>query len=77
MTLGQVEYAERKALDFFDEWNETTGFVQMDSSYYYELQAVIKDAVHCGIQTALFGKIKKDSEGQIVKSISSIEQETK
>jgi hypothetical protein len=53
MQAGEVESAERRALNLFDNWNNVTGFVPIHTSYYYELQAVIKDAVHCGIQQAL------------------------
>ena len=53
MQLGEVESAERRALNLFDEWNDITGFVTEHTGYYYELQSIIKDAVHCGIQQAL------------------------
>ena len=57
MKKGEVDYAERKALDLFDMWNDSTGVVQKHTSYYYEIQACIIDAVHCGIQMALNKKI--------------------
>ena len=53
MKMGEVESAERRALNLFDRWNDVTGFVSRQTSYYYEIQGVIKDAVHCGIQEAL------------------------
>lgn len=53
MKVGQVESAERRALNLFDKWNDVTGFVLKHTSYYYELQSIVKDAVHCGIQEAL------------------------
>lgn len=68
MTRGQVEKAEREALNEFDKWNEITGFVHENTGYYYELQSVIKDAVHIGIHMALFDKIAKDADGNIVRN---------
>ena len=53
MNVGRVESAERRALNLFDKWNDVTGFATKHTSYYYELQGVVKDAVHCGIQEAL------------------------
>ena len=67
MKLGKVEYAERQALRFFDDWVDVTGFVTEGCSYYYELISIVEDAVHCGIQTALYGKITKDPDGTITR----------
>ena len=53
MKKGEVESAERRALNLFDSWNDVTGFVDKHTSYYYELQTVVTDSVHCGIQQAL------------------------
>jgi len=53
MQKGKVESAERRALNLFDKWNDVTGYVPKHCGYYYELQGVVKDAVHCGIQEAL------------------------
>ena len=53
MTQGQIDSAERRALNLFDEWNDVTGFVVKHTGYYYEIQGVVKDAVHCGAQEAL------------------------
>jgi len=58
-TRGEVEYAVRRALNKFDEWNDVTGKFPKFSGYYYEIQAVIEDAVHCGFQRAL------DQEGPL------------
>lgn len=52
-TLGEIEYAIRRALNKFDQWNDVTGYVPKFSGYYYEIQSVIVDAVHCGFQRAL------------------------
>ena len=62
MTKGELESAIRRALNLLDAWNDVTGVVQKHSSYYYELQSVVEDAVHCGAQQAT-GDIKLlDSE---------------
>jgi hypothetical protein len=65
MKTGQVKKAERLALSAFDKWNDVTGLVQEHTGYYYELQAVIEDAVHIGIQMALNGKVEYDEDGNI------------
>jgi hypothetical protein len=52
MTKGKLEYAKRRALNKFDEWNDVTGFVAKHTSYYYEIQGCIEDAVECGAQAA-------------------------
>lgn len=44
--------AKRRALNLFDKWNDVTGLVNQGTSYYYELQACIEDAVECGAQAA-------------------------
>jgi len=67
MTQGEIDTAEREALNFFDRWNEVTGFVQKHTGYYYELQSIIEDAVHIGIQMVLFKKIIKDEEGNLMR----------
>lgn len=66
MKTGQVESAERKALNVFDKWNEVTGCFQEDTGYYYEMQSVIKDAVHIGIQMALNGKVEYGEDGNVM-----------
>ena len=65
MKKGQVESAERKALNEFDKWNGVTGCLQEHTGYYYEMQAVIKDAVHIGIQMALNGKVEYGEDGNV------------
>jgi hypothetical protein len=52
-TKGEIDYAVRRALNKFDEWNNVTGRFEKFSGYYYEMQGVIEDAVHCGFQRAL------------------------
>jgi len=56
MQKGQLDYAARKALDRFDEWNDCTGTIIKFSSYYYELCGIISDAVKIGAKIAIYGK---------------------
>lgn len=67
MTKGEYEYAERQALKILDDWIECTGFLSPSDSYYQELCGIISDAVHCGVQTALFGNVKTDNDGNVVR----------
>lgn len=53
MQLGELNNAKRRALNLFDQWNDVTGFVAKYTSYYYELQGLVEDAVECGAQAAL------------------------
>lgn len=50
MTRGQLDNAVRRALNILDRWNDCTGAVHKESSWYWELQSVVTDAVHCGAQ---------------------------
>ena len=52
-TQGEIEFAIRRALNIFDDWNDDTGFVPKFTCYYYEIQSCIEDAVHCGVQVAV------------------------
>ena len=52
-TRGEIDFAVRRAHNIFDNWNDVTGKFEKFSGYYYEMQSVIKDAVHCGFQRAL------------------------
>ena len=58
MNQGQLDDAIRRALNILDKWIDVTGFVEKNTGYYYELQSVIEDAVHCGAQAAT-GDFKK------------------
>ena len=69
MTLGKVKDAERYALNEFDKWNDVAGAVQKDSGWYYELQSVIEDAVHIGIQMALKGDVSLNEDGEVNKNV--------
>lgn len=65
MKTGQVEKAERIALNQFDKWNDVTGFVQEHTGYYYEVQSLIKEAVHIGIQMSINGKVEFGADGNV------------
>lgn len=67
MNKSQVDFAERKAKEIFDKWNDGTGFIKPGTGYYDEVMSCIEDAVHCGIQIAIFGDIEV-MEGEIVKN---------
>jgi hypothetical protein len=62
MNKGEMDYAVRRALNLFDKWNDITGYFQKFSGYYYEIQGVIEDAVHCGAQGATGNYKELDSE---------------
>ena len=53
MNRGQLDYANRKAMQCFDEWNNVTGIITPCCSTYNELQGVIEDAVNIGAMVAL------------------------
>lgn len=65
MTKGQIADAERRALYELDRWNDVTGFIAPGSGTFYEIQAIIEDAVHIGIQMALYGKIEYDEHEDV------------
>ncbi len=65
MTHGQMKDAERKALNVLDKWNDVSGAVDKNSSWYYELQAVVEDAVHIGVQMALTGEVRYDDDRNV------------
>jgi hypothetical protein len=55
MQIGELNYAIRKALEKLDEWNDVVGLIPRNNPYYYELCAVIEDAVKIGSKVAVFG----------------------
>jgi hypothetical protein len=69
MNKGKVDYAERRAKELFDKWNDVAGVFDPGTSYYAEIAACIEDAVHCGIQTALYGNVKI-KDGNVVRERS-------
>jgi hypothetical protein len=66
MNKGEVKFAERKAMELFDKWNDVTCIFTPGTSYYGEIEACIIDAVHCGIQMALNNKINIKN-GNVIK----------
>jgi hypothetical protein len=66
MNNGEVDYAERKAMELFDMWNDVSGIFYPGTSYYGEIEACIIDAVHIGIQMALHNKVNI-KDGNVIK----------
>lgn len=64
MNRGELAYAICKALDNFHTWNDATGCFTKGTSYYYECQGVIEDAVKIGAKIACEG-ITTDLSGII------------
>lgn len=62
MTKGELDFAIRRAFNLFDKWNDVTGRFEINTSYYYEMQSVIEDAVHCGAQAATGDHKELESE---------------
>ena len=60
----KLNKATERALKLFDKWNDVTGCFGKDTSYYYEVQACIEDAVKCGFQSALdkYEELKSEKE---------------
>jgi hypothetical protein len=75
MTKGQIEHAVFRARRLFEDWNDVTGCFTKHTSYYYEILAVIEDAVHCGAQEALWvyepleAEKQTDYVGSLVKGV--------
>lgn len=69
MKKGQVDDAERKALNVLEQWNEVTGALDVNGGWYRECQSVVEDAVHIGIQMALFGRVEYGEYGEVKRSI--------
>ena len=55
MTKGELDYAIRKALNQFDKWIDSTGALAKGTSWYYEAQGCIEDAVMIGARVACEG----------------------
>ncbi len=62
MTKGKLINAKRRALNLLDAWNDVTGVLPKHSSYYYEVQGLMEDAVECGAQAATGDHRKLDGE---------------
>ena len=66
MTKGEVNRAEAYAIVNLQKWIELTGVIELHTGYHSELESIIVDSVHIGIQMALNGKIETDDDGNIV-----------
>ena len=55
MTIGELDYAIRKAQNNFDKWNDATGVPSKGCSWYYEILSLIEDAVEIGARVACEG----------------------
>lgn len=55
MTKDELNFAIRQALNNFDNWNDVTGCFNKSTSWYYEAQACIEDAVKIGSKIACEG----------------------
>lgn len=66
MTKGQVEEAERIALNRLDKWNDVAGVLEKHTGYYYEAKGVVLEAVTIGIQMALHGAVHFDGDGNVM-----------
>jgi hypothetical protein len=66
MKQGELNDAIRRALNLFDRWNDVTGAFEKGTGYYYEIQGVISDAVHCGAQAAsgVYEKLEAEEEAR-------------
>jgi hypothetical protein len=62
VTKGELDNAKRRALNLFDAWCQVTGFVVSGTSYYFELQGIVEDAVECGAQAATNDFSRLDGE---------------
>jgi hypothetical protein len=66
MTVGQMDYAIRKAHESFDRWNDCTGLITKFCGYYGEALAEIETAVRIGARVASGLKIRFDEGGQLI-----------
>lgn len=57
----------RYALNELDKWNDVTGAIEKNCGWYYEIQSVIEDCVHIGIQMALYGKVNYNEDNEVIK----------
>jgi hypothetical protein len=55
MNKGELEYATRQALNIFDKWIDCTGALHKGTSWYFECQGCIEDAVKIGAKIACEG----------------------
>ena len=62
VSIGELKTAKRRALNIWDKWREVTGVFDDGSSYRWEVEGIIEDAVEIGVQCALGIKRKLSSE---------------
>jgi len=74
MKKGELEYATRKALNHFDEWVDATGVVPKGTSYYFEMQGVIEDAVKIGSIIATYGMSDDCGDAKIEEIINEFKE---
>ena len=65
MTKGEVTRAEAYAIVNLQKWLECTGAIPLHTSYHSEVESIVIDAVHIGIQMALQGKVNFDKDGNV------------
>lgn len=75
MNKGQLDNAKRRALNILDDWNDITGAVEKETSWYWELQGVIEDAVEVGAQAALGIYEALDTELSGLKPAKEVDKE--
>lgn len=61
VTTGQHKRAQRQALALLDEWLQTTGVIDFNSSYYGEICSIVSDAVDIGIRTGVGMEVNLES----------------
>jgi hypothetical protein len=66
VTIGEMDYAVRKAQESFDRWNDCTGLIQKFCSYYYEALAEIETACRIGARVASGLAIRFDEDNQLI-----------
>lgn len=52
VTAGELNKAKRRALTIFDQWLRITGAIPEGSSWVWECESIIEDAVEIGVQAA-------------------------
>lgn len=75
-TPSKREDAIRKTLKKFDKWVDETAAVAKHTSYYYELQGIIEDAVKAGIDCALhFFEEQENRIAELEEAFDYVERE--
>lgn len=66
LTKEKGSYALRMAYNELDKWNDTFGIMEIHTESYDELKCVVEEAVHIGIQVALYGVVLQNQDGEII-----------